>query len=298
MKKKVIIIVVVAAAILAVVFATNKEGKVLFSGQKTEESSSKDTSKGTDTAEDKNEKKKDDGSKNDTGTEKSTDKTKSSSSTEKSTSKKKSTTEGTKVQDTGETFGKKGSLPYTIPDTSLQIQKIAGYKGVFIEDGSDKKVSNVTAIALKNTGKEKIEYADITVKRGKKKLEFKASAIKAGATVVVQEANKTAYKEGTYSDCQAQVAYADEFEMSKDKVKVTDNGDNSLTVKNISKKKIVSIRIFYKYYMKDEKAYVGGITYNAKVEDLGAGKSIKITPSHYVSDSSKIMMVRTYDEKN
>ena len=49
------------------------------------------------------------------------------------------------------TFGEKDSLPYAIPNTNLQIQKIAGYKGIFIEDGSDKEVSNITAIALKNT---------------------------------------------------------------------------------------------------------------------------------------------------
>lgn len=292
MKKKVIIIVVVAAAILAVVFATKKEGQTLFSSRSTEESTSEGASKKKDTSENNTNEKNNGTAKEDTGAEKSTGNSTGTSST------KKDIDTGTGTQKNGNTFSQKNNLPYMIPDTNLQIQKIAGYKGQFLEDGSDKKVSNVTAIALKNTGKEKIEYADITVKRGKKKLEFKASAIKAGATVVVQEANKTAYKEGTYSDCQAQVAYADEFEMSKDQVKVTDNGDNSLTVKNISKKKIIGIRIFYKYYMKDEKAYVGGITYNAKVEDLGAGKSIKITPSHYVSDSSKIMMVRTYDEKN
>ncbi|MDO4169634.1 MAG: hypothetical protein Q4D45_06985 [Lachnospiraceae bacterium] len=292
MKKKMIIIVVVAAAILAVTFAAKKQGKTLFSGRSTEESTSEGASKKKDASENNMNDKNKSTAKEDTGAEKSTGNSTGTSST------KKDTDTGTGTQKNGNIFSQKNNLPYMIPDTNLQIQKIAGYKGQFLEDGSDKKVSNVTAIALKNTGKEKIEYADITVKRGKKKLEFKASAIKAGATVVVQEANKTAYKEGTYSDCQAQVAYADEFEMSKDQVKVTDNGDNSLTVKNISKKKIVGIRIFYKYYMKDEKAYVGGITYNAKVEDLGAGKSIKITPSHYVSDSSKIMMVRTYDEKN
>ncbi|MDO4943365.1 MAG: hypothetical protein Q4E73_11110 [Lachnospiraceae bacterium] len=292
MKKKVIIIIVVAVAILAVVFAMKKEGQSLFSSKSTEESSSEDASKKKNSSENKTDKKKESTSKEDIGTENGTGNSTGTSSTKKDTSKNTSTQKG------GNSFSHKNNLPYTIPDTNLQILRIAGYKGQFLEDGSDKKVSNVTTIALKNIGKEKIEYVDITVKRGKKKLAFKASAIKAGATVVVQEANKTAYKDGTYSDCQAQVAYIDNFEMSKDQIKVTDNGDNSLTVKNISKKKIACVRIFYKYYMKDEKAYVGGITYTAKAEDLGAGKSMKITPSHYVSDSSQIMMVRTYEEKN
>ena len=42
-------------------------------------------------------------------------------------------------------------------------------------------------------------------------------------------------------------------------------------------------------------AYVGGITYTAKITNLDAGASQTITPSHYLKGSSKIMMVRTYD---
>lgn len=280
-KKIIISVIVVLVVVLVAVFAVRKGGTSLFSKKETGKTTENSSDKGN-TSADSNQSNSAAGDSNSTAG----NGTSSSGSNNSSSSK------------SNKTFGEKGNLPYVIPDTNLQIQKIAGYKGIFIEDGSDKKISNVTAIALKNTGKEKVEYADITIKRGNKKLEFKASAIKPGATIVVQEANKTAYKEGTYSDCQAQVAYTEKFDMSKDQIKIKDNGDNSLTVKNISKKKIPCVRIFYKYYMEDEKAYVGGITYTAKIEDLEAGKSIKITPSHYVSDSSKIMMVRTYTEKN
>lgn len=42
-------------------------------------------------------------------------------------------------------------------------------------------------------------------------------------------------------------------------------------------------------------AYVGGIAYTAKVENLEAGASVQITPTHYASGSSRVVMVRTYD---
>jgi hypothetical protein len=48
--------------------------------------------------------------------------------------------------------------------------------------------------------------------------------------------------------------------------------------------------------MEDTHAYVGGITYTAKISNLKANESIVITPSHYASGASKVMMVRTYDE--
>ena len=67
------------------------------------------------------------------------------------------------------------------------------------------------------------------------------------------------------------------------------------TVPNLTDQKIPAVRIFYKFYMEDEAAYVGGITYTAKITNLDAGTSQTITPSHYLKGSSKIMMVRTYD---
>lgn len=47
--------------------------------------------------------------------------------------------------------------------------------------------------------------------------------------------------------------------MSEDQVRVTDNGDNSLTVTNLTQEPIVCVRVFYKYYMEDLDVYVGGL---------------------------------------
>ena len=85
------------------------------------------------------------------------------------------------------------------------------------------------------------------------------------------------------------------FEMSEEQVQVQENGDQSLTVSNLTNEDIPAVRIFYKFYMEEEETYVGGITYTAKLTDLKAGESRKITPSHYVSGYSRVMMVRTYD---
>ena len=83
--------------------------------------------------------------------------------------------------------------------------------------------------------------------------------------------------------------------MSEDKVQVEESGEQSLTVTNLTDEDIPAVRVFYKFYMEDEGTYVGGITYTAKITNLGAGASQTITPSHYVQGSSRVMMVRTYD---
>ena len=185
------------------------------------------------------------------------------------------------------------SLPYQM-DSGLTVTKIAGYDGVFIEDGSDTDISGVAAMAVTNNGSSNVEYAEITVVQGDRNLLFKVSALPAGATVVAMEVNKASYEEGDYSSITANVAGLDKFEMSEDQIRIKDNGDNTLTVTNISGQDISCVRLFYKYCMEDD-IYVGGIAYMVKLTDLQAGQSKTVSPSHFVSGSSEVMMVRTYD---
>ena len=83
--------------------------------------------------------------------------------------------------------------------------------------------------------------------------------------------------------------------MSADQVKVEETENGSLLVTNLTDEEIPCVRIFYKFYMEEEEAYVGGITYTAKLTGLSAGGSQTVSPSHYAAGSSRVMMVRTYD---
>lgn len=187
------------------------------------------------------------------------------------------------------------SLPYSIGGSGLVIRSITSYDGTYIEDGSDSDISGVTVIILENTGDTEVEYASITVNREGTELQFEASALPAGGTVVVQEKNRVLFEEGNYTDCSADVAEIEEFDMSSDQIRVDETGDQTLTVTNLTDENIPAVRIFYKFYMEDEDTYVGGITYTAKITGLDANASVEITPSHYLKGSSRIMMIRTYD---
>lgn len=175
------------------------------------------------------------------------------------------------------------------------IQKIAAYDGVFLEDGTDEEITGVAAMVLENTGETAVEYTRISLNAGGETWSFEATAIPAGQTVVVQEADRAAYRDAVLTGCTADVAELEAMEMSEDQVRVTDNGDNSLTVTNLTQEPIVCVRVFYKYYMEDLDVYVGGIAYTAKVTDLQPGEEVQIIPSHYAAGSSRIVMVRTYD---
>lgn len=185
-------------------------------------------------------------------------------------------------------------LPYSIGGTELSVDKITSYDGIYIEDGSDEEISGVTAMVLTNHGDEDVEYAEVIAQQSDQTLSFKASAIPAGATVVVLEANKTVWSNQAVTQIYASATEGSEFGMARNAVQIQDNGDDSITVTNISEENIPCVRFFYKYKMEDN-IYVGGIAYVAKLTDLDAGASQTVRPSHYVSGSSEILMARTYE---
>ena len=186
-------------------------------------------------------------------------------------------------------------FPYAIPGTDLVVQKIDSYDGVFLEDGSDQSVTGICALVLVNKGSVGVEYANIEIYQNGKTLVFKATALPAGATVVVQEASAAAYSAADCTSCTADVAVAETFEMSASQIEVKENDDGSLQVTNLTNETIPTVRLFYKFALEKGTVYVGGITYTAKITELAPGASQQVIPSHYAAGSSEIVMVRTYD---
>lgn len=207
----------------------------------------------------------------------------------------KSKNSGTKQDSEGGQQGNSITFPSRIEGTTLTVKNISSYDGIYLEDGSDSEISGVAAMLVENAGKSDVEYADITVRRGDQTWTFVVSDLPAGEMAVVQEKNKAAYQEGIYTSCTATTAEQDELGMSSDKVKVEDAGEGALQVTNLTEEEIPCVRIFYKFYMEEENAYVGGITYTAKLTRLPAGGTKTVKPSHYSTGNSKIVMVRTYD---
>ena len=182
---------------------------------------------------------------------------------------------------------------YKASDADIVIQRVNAYSGIYIEDGSDKNVSNVAAIQVKNTSSKPLEFAQIQLYNGNKKLVFDVSTLPANSSAVVMEKNKASFdssKGVTYGGTTA--GYTDKFEKSSS-VKCEKVSNNGIKVTNKSKKDIPCVRIFYKY-KSSEGYYVGGITYTAKIEKLKAGESQTVYPSHFDSDGGEIMMVKTY----
>ena len=196
---------------------------------------------------------------------------------------------------TGESAGI--AFPCKVPGYGLVIEKMDPYTGMFVEDGSNGNVENVAMLLVRNDGDYPVEYTQICVAYGQENLLFDISALPVGESLVVQEKEGKALPESVPASATALVVQRAEMEMSQEKVQVTDNGDNTLTVRNLTDKTIPTVRVFYKYYMEEEGIFVGGIAFTVRLTRLGAGESITIQPSHYTSKTSRVVMVLTYDSE-
>lgn len=196
---------------------------------------------------------------------------------------------------TGEEIGI--SFPCQIPEYDLTIEKMAPYNGMFVEDGSNTNSQNVAMLLVKNNGDFPVEYTQIRVVCGQEELLFDISALPAGEQLVVQEKTGKTISESKATSASALVVQRANMEMSESKVQVTDNGNNTLTVRNLTNETIPTVRVFYKYYMEDENLFVGGIAFTVRISRLGAGASVTIQPSHYTSQTSRVVMVLTYDSE-
>ena len=306
LSKKIIgtIACIVVVLAVAIPVGMNKFG-ISVDGKSSNKSAQNSNSNDDKTSENKEENKDDNNKENkdkeDSTTDKDNDKKSTSDNSNDSSNKgnnssdNNSSTKDNSSDKNNTSNGDKVSSNYNTPDASLTIQRINGYSGMFIEDGSDKEVKNVAAIQVKNTSKQVVEYAQIELYNGDKKLVFEVSTLPANSSAVVMEKSKTTFdssKNVTYG--KSTVAYTDKLEKSSDiKYKVLDN--NGIEVTNKSKKDIACVRVFYKY-KSEEGYYVGGITYVAKVNNLKAGTSETIYPSHFATDGGQVMMVKTYDK--
>lgn len=196
---------------------------------------------------------------------------------------------------TGEELGI--SFPCQIPGYDLTIEKMAPYNGMFVEDGSNANIENVAMLLVKNNGDFPVEYTQIRVVCGQEELLFDISALPAGEKLVVQEKTGKTILASDATSASALVVQGADMEMSEDMVKVTDNGDNTLTIENLTEETIPTVRVFYKYYMENEQLFVGGIAFTVRISRLGAGASVTVQPSHYTSQTSRVVMVLTYDSE-
>ena len=173
----------------------------------------------------------------------------------------------------------------------LQLVSTGRYAGLFVEDGSDKTVSDVFCIRVKNTGSSDVQYAHITLTRGSECYEFDISTLPAGQTLQALELGAQTMPEKPEEltvTVTAYAAFAEPLSMHDDLFTVT-TSDNTITVTNNSGAAAAQVYVYYKNVSGD--MLLGGITYRAGVKDLAAGESQSSYTSHFHEGASALLFV-------
>lgn len=188
-------------------------------------------------------------------------------------------------------------LPCELPEYGLVIEKMAPYTGIYVEDGFNGSAQKVAMLMVYNNGSFPVEYNQICIEYEQEELYFDISALPVGERVLVQEKSGKSIPLGNAISATATVVQRANMEMSEKEIRVTDNGDNTLTIKNLTNETIPTVRVFYKYYMKKEDMFVGGIAFTVRIIRLGANASVTVQPAHYTSQNSRVVMALTYDSE-
>lgn len=73
-------------------------------------------------------------------------------------------------------------------------------------------------------------------------------------------------------------------------IQVISSEDKKIKIKNISDKDLGTVYVYYKN-IQNGGAYLGGITYRAKFENMKAGATVEAETSHFYKNGSQILMV-------
>ena len=187
-----------------------------------------------------------------------------------------------------------GEFSGNLQNSGLFIRTIQPYTGTFIETNEDREGSEIATALLENCTGQMISLAVVTISAGDQEWVFQASAVPAGASVIVQEKNAGAYTDGMVSCKKVELAFEPSPDLMSDRVSVEELGENELKVTNLSDTEIPALRLFYK--IKDSGVYFGGITYTVKLTDLSPGESQTVFPAHYAAGYAEILMIREYEE--
>ena len=187
-------------------------------------------------------------------------------------------------------------LPYSVEKTDLVIENIGQYTGQFIEDGSDKPVANVLSLLVKNNSNKVVQYGEINIKvNGNKNAVFKVTNLPPKtSTLVMESTGKIEFnKDDKYKYVDSIQAKLDNMSLMKDKVQITKQEDGVIGIKNVSGKDLGTVYVYYKYFQEGG-AYLGGITYRVKFENVKAGASVEEKTSHFSKNSSEILMMDAF----
>lgn len=189
---------------------------------------------------------------------------------------------------TDNAFTQTGALEH-----GLTVTRVGAYSGKFVEDGSDREVTDVLSLIITNNSDRFLEYAQLSLTAGEQTAVFELTSLPAGQSALVME--KTAM---TYD---AQIAYGAPTIMTYTAPEKTFSlypevfsimaADGVVNLQNKTNMSIGGhIAIHYKNV--ENGIYIGGLTYRKTIENgVAAGGVAQFIADNYTVAGSELVFI-------
>ena len=179
--------------------------------------------------------------------------------------------------------------------SGLELTDSGKYTGLYMEDGSNKVVSNVMMVVVCNNGQQDIQFAAFTAVSGAETYRFQLTNLAVGERVVLLDLDQK-QADGYLTSAVADqiVLFSEPMTLFENRVQLS-GMDGMLNVKNVSATDIHSdIYVYYKYAAQD--LYYGGVTFRVRVEGgLKAGETRQVIAPHYTENGCVFVQVMIYE---
>ena len=181
-------------------------------------------------------------------------------------------------------------FPALIPGTSLIAQDLSSYEGPFLEDGTDREVTNVAALHIYNSSDREIFKVYIELKWDEVCYIFAGDHIPPKSTVVILEQNGYAYRKEAATAIKGWQWLGQPGNGASD-ICVTDKAMGTIVVTNMTDEILRNVCVYYKSWLSPPDVYMGGITYMVQVPVLLPRQTQYLYPRHYARGYSKVVSV-------
>lgn len=195
-------------------------------------------------------------------------------------------------------FAEKTPLPVFVAGTDLLAEELVSYEGEYIEDTEFGEYVFVTGLLLRNTGEKGILCAKVKLIGECDTLDFEATYIPPGKSVLVLEKNRKETADTQFYSCVGQVEYSDDHWEEREEVEIQCLGNDLIQITNTAEKAVTGIELYYKTDYAHGLFYMGGITHCYRIRSLSAGKSVTVSPEYYASDCSQVVYIKTESQNN
>lgn len=190
------------------------------------------------------------------------------------------------------------TLPTELPEIGvgqgLTIERIGGYSGRYMEDGSNDIVQDVLMLILRNEAEQDLQLARVRIEYPDFTAEFEVTNLAAGERAVLLERNRCADPQDAYLEITAGnvVFFPEKMDLMPD---ILELGGKAGVVEatNVSGTDLAGpVYIYYKNSAGD--LLYGGITYRVLIEGgIPAGQTVRVPAGHYAPEDCRFVMVTT-----